>query len=361
MREQRLGGNAARRLGTTLMVGVLLSGGAVRGMAQSLAPEGAASIRAWEQLGDTTLNRLIDEAVQANPDVQSAAARVRGARAARLNAALDFAPTVTVAGGYTRQRLASASFPIGGGGAFPDQDIWDAGFDASWELDLFGRVRKNVRAQGQYIEAAREDLRDVRVTLSAEVARAYFELRGAQERLAVAERNAANQKATLDFTQQRLDAGSGTAFDTERANAQYQSTLASLPTLESQVAAAQYRIGVLVGRSPIAVAAELETAGPLPALPAATPQLRGQCDPRSAGCRGGGAQPGRQPLARGIGPQRVSPEGVARGECRLFRAGIQRPGRCRHLPLRRRTGGVVAGAQSWTGEGASGRDAGGGR
>ena len=109
---------------------------------------------------------------------------MRGARAARTEAALDFVPTVTVGGGYTRQRLSSATFPIGEAAAFPDQDIWDGGFDASWELDLFGRVRRNVQAQGALVGAASEDLRDVQVSLTAEVARTYFELRGAQERLA---------------------------------------------------------------------------------------------------------------------------------------------------------------------------------
>jgi NodT family efflux transporter outer membrane factor (OMF) lipoprotein len=221
----------------------------------------------WEQLGDSTLSRLVAEVLRANPDVQSATARVRGARAARRSAILDFVPTVTAAGGYTRQRLAGASFPIGDGGSFPDQNIWDAGFDASWEVDLFGRERKNVKGQGQLVDAAREDLRNVQVTLAAEVARAYFELRGAQEQLAVATKNAENQRNTLKVTQDRLDAGTGTAFDTERARAQLSTTLAVLPSLQAQVASTQYRIGVLVGRSPVAVAIELGSTASLPVLP----------------------------------------------------------------------------------------------
>ena len=102
------------------------------------------------------------EVLRANLDVRAAAARVRGARAARTETALDLAPTVTVAGGYTRQRISGATFPIGAG-TFPDQDIWDAGFDASWELDLFGRIRRSVQAQGALVGAASEDLRDVQV------------------------------------------------------------------------------------------------------------------------------------------------------------------------------------------------------
>ena len=219
----------------------------------------------WRQLGDTTLDRLVSQVLQANLDLRAAEARVRGARAVRTQAAFDLAPTVTFAGGYTRQRLSSATFPIGAG-AFPDQNIWDGGFDASWEIDLFGRVRRSVQAQGAFVAVEEANRRDLDVTLTAEVARSYFELRGAQEALTVARQNAANEQKTFDITQQRLDAGKGTAFDTERARAQLNITLASIPTLEANVAAAQYRIGVLTGRSPEAAADGLG-AGALPALP----------------------------------------------------------------------------------------------
>jgi multidrug efflux system outer membrane protein len=230
-----------------------------------VASDTAATLR-WAELGDTTLTRLMNQLARANLDVQAAEARVRGARAARTEVALDFAPTVTFSGGYTRQRLASATFPIGSG-AFPDQDIWDGGFDASWELDLFGRVRRNVQAQGAFIGVTQEDLRDVQISLTAELARAYFELRGAQEQLAVAARNAENQRRTLELTRERLEAGRGTAFDTERAQAQLSFTLASIPSFEARVRQAQYQVGVLVGRPPAAVAAELDRAVPLPDFP----------------------------------------------------------------------------------------------
>jgi NodT family efflux transporter outer membrane factor (OMF) lipoprotein len=220
----------------------------------------------WRSLGDTTLVRLLEEALDANLDVRAADARIRGARASRLEATLDFVPTVTASAGYTRQRIAGASFPVGGG-SFPDQDIWDAGFDASWELDLFGRIRRGVQARGALVGAAEEDLRNMRVSLAAELARVYFELRGAQEQLAVARRNGENQRRTLELTRERLEGGRGTAFDTERALAQLSLTLASIPPLEARVAAAQYRLGVLVGRSPAAVATELDSIAPMPPLP----------------------------------------------------------------------------------------------
>ena len=221
----------------------------------------------WRALGDTTLVRLMEQALDANLDLEAAQARIRGARASRLEATLDFVPTVTASAGYTRQRIAGASFPVGGG-SFPDQDIWDAGFDASWELDLFGRIRRGVQARGALVGAAEEDLRNVRVSLAAELARVYFELRGAQEQLAVAQRNGENQRRTLALTRERLEGGRGTAFDTERALAQLSLTLASIPPLEARVAAAQYRLGVLVGRPPAAVAGELDSIAPIPPLPA---------------------------------------------------------------------------------------------
>jgi outer membrane protein, multidrug efflux system len=224
----------------------------------------------WHELGDTTLTRLVHEVLNANLDIRTAEARVRGARAARTSAVLELTPTVNAGASYTRQRLSSASFP-GTSGPFPDQSVWDAGFDASWEFDLFGRLRRNIQAQGAFAEASSEDLRNVQILLTAELARAYFELRGAQERLAVARSNADNQKNSLEVTQERLDNGRGTAFDTERAKAQLGTTLASIPTFESQVAAAQYRIGVLVGRPPAQVAAELDAIVDLPELPDTVP------------------------------------------------------------------------------------------
>jgi outer membrane protein, multidrug efflux system len=237
-------------------------------IAVAATPSDSAVLLNWPDLGDTTLTRLINQLARANLDVQAAEARVRGARAARTEAKLDFVPTVTVAASYTRQRLSGAQFPAAiGSQRFPDQNIWDGGFDASWELDLFGRVRHNVQAQGALVEANQEDLRFVQISLTAELARAYFDLRGAQEQLAVAVRNAENQRRTFGLTRERLQAGRGTAFDTERAQAQLSTTLASIPDLESRVREAQYQIGVLVGRSPAAVAAELEKPAPLPDFP----------------------------------------------------------------------------------------------
>src|SRR2546429_949444 len=231
--------------------------------------EPAVSSDYWDQLGDSTLSRLVGEVLRGNLDVRSARARVSAARADRVRSVLDLTPSATLQAGYSRQRLSSASFP-GAFGVFPDQSVWDAGAKVSGDVDLFGDIRHTVQARGALADVAQEDLRNVQVTLTAEVARAYFELRGAQEQLDVARRNAENQRRTFDLTKQRLDAGRGSSIDTERAQAQLSSTLASIPAREAQVAAAQYRIGTLVGRAPTEVARELEQIGQLPRLPEVT-------------------------------------------------------------------------------------------
>lgn len=234
------------------------------GLIVALLTAGAAPASAqgfWNRLGDTTLARLATEALRANRDVVVADARVRQARAARLNAALDLAPTVTTAAGFTRQRISGAAFGI----AVPDRSLWDAELRASWELDVFGRLRKNLRGQDALAESAREDARDIGRLVTAELATAYFEFRGAEAQLAVARQNAENQQRTLQLTRDRLDAGRGTAFDTERAQAQLATTLASVPVLESAVATARHRIGVLIGRGPDGI--DLAPGGEFPVLP----------------------------------------------------------------------------------------------
>ena len=227
----------------TLAVAVALAATSRGALAQ-----GATPTEFWSALGDTTLVRLVHETRLANRDIRIASARARGARATRTSAALDLLPVVTTRAGYARQRVASASFP-GASSAFPDQNLWDAGIALSWEVDVSGRLRQSLRARGAQAEAAVEDVRDVEVSLTAQVASAYLALRGAQERLAVAQRNAENQRRTLEITQRRLEAGRGTQLDTERAKSQLSATLAAIPTLEATIEHGRQRLRVLTGRS----------------------------------------------------------------------------------------------------------------
>jgi NodT family efflux transporter outer membrane factor (OMF) lipoprotein len=222
----------------------------------------------WRTLGDTTLVRLVNDALRANHDVAAARARVGGARAARLGALLELTPGVTAVSGYSRQRVANGAIPgTPSGLRLPEQDVWDAGLRLSWDLDVFGRLRNTTQARGALVVAADEDLGDTQLLLSAQVAAAYFELRGAQDRLAVAQRNAQNQRGTLEVTEQRLEGGRGTALDTERARAQLSTTLAVIPILESQVAASEHRLALLSGRPPAAGAAWIPAEAPGLTLP----------------------------------------------------------------------------------------------
>ncbi len=265
---------------SALVIAALLAAPAVQARAQQPVERAGASVLAgastldaaapaafWQQLGDTTLARLIHRALDANRDVHTARARVSGARAERSSALLELTPSVTATAGYNRQQLSSATVP-GATGRLPDQELWDAGIQMTWELDVFGRNRKRLEGRGALLESAEANTRDVEILVAAEVAQAYYALRGTQERLAVARRNAQNQQSTLDLTLYRLEGGRGTALDTERAQAQLSSTRAEIPALEAALAADQNRIAVLLGQASDSLARTLqaqEWSGALPA------------------------------------------------------------------------------------------------
>jgi NodT family efflux transporter outer membrane factor (OMF) lipoprotein len=225
-----------------------------------------ASTPFWKDLGDTTLTLLIREAQRANLDVRIAQSRLSSARASRRLASYDLVPTITGTGSSQRQQFSIAQTP-GVTSQLPGQQLWDVGFDASWEVDMFGRVGRSVKAQSALAESSGYGLEDVQVTVAAEVARTYFDLRGAQRQLAVQQRNAVNQRKTLKLTEDRLAAGQGTAFDTERAKSVLYLTLSATPLLESQIALDRNRLAVLLGRAPNALPVALLDSGPLLHLP----------------------------------------------------------------------------------------------
>ncbi len=218
----------------------------------------------WTRFGDPQLDRLVDAALRHNNDLKAALATLNAARAQRRLTRFDQLPTASVGGGYTKQQQSEdLQLP----GAPRTTEIVDAGFDVTWELDFFGRVRRSVEASTADLAAAESNLRNAQVLLAANVARSYFELRGAQDQLGVARRNAGNQRTTLDVTQVRLDAGRGTELDTSQARAQLATTLATIPLLEVSVAQAQHRLAVLTGQLPEALIDELASPPAWPALP----------------------------------------------------------------------------------------------
>jgi multidrug efflux system outer membrane protein len=224
----------------------------------------------WRRLEDPMLTRLVDDALAANHDLRIALAGYDRARALLRESGLDRFPTVT-AGATAADQRASADQSPGATRAERDAENYDAAISATWELDFFGRVRRNVAAQRADAEASAADLAAAQVSVVAELAQTYFQLRGLQQQLDVARSNADNQRGSLELVQARLDAGSGTELDVAQAESQLESTLALIPALESEIAVATHRIAVLTGREPEALIAELEAPAPLPALPAQIP------------------------------------------------------------------------------------------
>jgi NodT family efflux transporter outer membrane factor (OMF) lipoprotein len=208
----------------------------------------------WTTLNDPTLMRLVDRALQGNLDLRQASARVREARARRGLIAAERFPTLDATGAVSWTRSSEdTTFP----GADQDNTLYTAGFDASWELDVFGRVRRSVEAAEADVQARVEDLRDVLVTLLAEVALNYVEVRSGQTRLAVAEANRDAQAKTLALVQLNYEAGEVSRLDLEQAQSNLQTTQSQIPTLEIQLAQAQHRLAVLLGQPSGTLDAEL--------------------------------------------------------------------------------------------------------
>lgn len=235
--------------------------------------------RWWRTLNDPLLHSLIDRAVATNLDVREAEARIREARALRTVTAAEAWPLIDVSGSYTRSRRSESVISVpsgssGGGtggtaGSFfgfsGEQEFFQTSFDASWELDVFGRVRWSVEAAEADIAAAEDNRRDVLVTLLAEVARQYVELRGFQYRLAIARENIQAQQESVELTRARFQAGLTSALDVAEAEALLANTRAQVPTLESGARQSIHRLGVLLGQAPGALLEELSSPTPIPA------------------------------------------------------------------------------------------------
>ncbi len=222
----------------------------------------------WQSFNDPELDALIVQAVGSNNDLETALARVNQARAARREAFLDLLPTVTSAGTYTRTHIPTRTFA---GNAFQaqqshiDNEFYTAGFDAFWELDLFGRVRRSVEAKTAESAASVAELHDAIRIVVSEVARNYFLLRGTQQQIDVAKKNAQTQEQVVKIAQALFKGGQSTEFDVVRAKAQLSNTLAAVPALEARAQAALYRLAVLCGKQPAEVVPQLSQQKPLPA------------------------------------------------------------------------------------------------
>ena len=247
----------------------------------------------WTAFHDPVLTGLIDRAARANLDVRTATARVAQARAQRgVSTAAEY-PQINGNSSATRQRLSrngaasvfgggapgAAANGLGGsqGGAIPSRggipafDLFQGGLDASWELDLWGRVRRSIESADAQLMASEEARRAALISTTAEVARSYLALRNTQAQLAIARANLATARESAGLTDARSRGGLATDLDVATARSQQENTAAALPLLEQQEAQGVNAIGLLLALPPAALAAELLPPRPVPPVPPTVP------------------------------------------------------------------------------------------
>jgi NodT family efflux transporter outer membrane factor (OMF) lipoprotein len=222
----------------------------------------------WATFGDPTLDSLIERAVAANYDVKQAQARVQEARARIGVERSAYYPSVDANGSYTRssRSLNSDNGPGNVPGIPRRSDLYEAGFDASWEIDVFGGTRRAVEAAVADLQAQEEDRNTVLLTLLGDVASNYVQYRGTQQTILATQNNLKAQQETLELTQSRFKAGLNNDLDVARAEAQVQTTAAQLPLLQTQLKQYLHRLGVLLGQDPSFLADELAEIKPIPGV-----------------------------------------------------------------------------------------------
>jgi NodT family efflux transporter outer membrane factor (OMF) lipoprotein len=224
----------------------------------------------WTSFQDPVLDDLVQRAIDANPTLRQAEARVREARARRGIAESALWPDLDATASAIRSHSSGNTSATTPGSSFvPGREItlWQAGFDASWEIDLFGGTRREIEATDAELAAGIEDRRDVLVSLLAEVARDYVELRGSQRQAAIARANLQSQQETLDLTRARLRAGLVSDLDVARAEALVRATESRLPELDSVSRQAIHRLAVLLAQTPASLLPDLLPAAPIPIAP----------------------------------------------------------------------------------------------
>jgi len=235
----------------------------------------------WMQFHDAELESLIDRALKQNPDLLTAQSRIREAREQEVIAGAAGLPQVNATGSAVRvhsdsnlqQKLGSGGAATGGSTPSDGTDLklYSAGFDATWEIDIFGGVRRSVEAAQAGTEAARWQLRDTQVTLTAEIAADYVNLRADQSRLAILADQEKSQRATLDLTTAKARTGFVTELDVNQQRQLLASTVAQRPPLVADVLAMRHAIASLLGQQPGTLDAELGASQPVPPIPPRLP------------------------------------------------------------------------------------------
>lgn len=229
----------------------------------------------WKNFHDPELDSLIKRAVQSNLDLRIAQARVREARAQYGMVAASLWPSADVAGSYARAQ-ASHNQPVLGSIPLPpdvpfENNVYQAGFDASWEIDVFGGNRRATESARAEVAASEFGQRATLITLLGDVARNYIDVRGYQRRLAIARENIKAQAAALAIANDRFTNGLSSDLDVQQAATLLATTRAEVPALETALKASIHRLGVLLGQPPGTLLAELSQTGPVPAAPPVVP------------------------------------------------------------------------------------------
>lgn len=237
----------------------------------SFTPEHQAELVSWwTTFDDETLISLVERAIASNLDLQAAASRIRQARASRGIVAAGLAPVADATSSFTRRRSVAGS---SGDTSASTSNLFLAGLDAAWELDVFGGVRREIEAADADIQFSIEDYRTTLVTLAAEVALNYLELRCFQQEVLIAQKNLAAQQHSADITRKRFDAGMVSGLDVANAAAQVATTSSQIPVFEASAQQTMYNLSVLLALDPSALVDELAMAAPLPGNPPAIPVL----------------------------------------------------------------------------------------
>jgi outer membrane protein, multidrug efflux system len=226
----------------------------------------------WKNFGDTNLDSLMATAVKSNLTLRVAEARVREARAERGVVAGGLWPSVGSSASYSRNRYGANQYPpLAAFGVPLDYNLYSAGFDAAWELDVFGGTRRAVEAAGAEIGTAEFGQRGVLVSLLAEVARNYIGVRAYQQRLAITRENISVQQDVLNLTSNRFQNGLSSDLDVQQSMALLTATEAQLPLLETSLDQAIYHLAVLLGQVPGTLTNGLSFAKPIPLTPPLVP------------------------------------------------------------------------------------------
>jgi NodT family efflux transporter outer membrane factor (OMF) lipoprotein len=234
----------------------------------------------WLQFGDAQLQDLIARALQANTDLQVATARIRRARAEEIVAGAAASPRVGATGLAAKLHSNASLLPAqgnssgssqGNGGGSTDIDIYSVGFDATWELDIFGRVRRSVEAARANTDAAVWQMRDAQVTLAAEVGNAYVALRAIQARIAVLRSEYENEQGTLKLVGARARTGFISQLEVNQQQSVAATTASEIPDLEAQARVFEHALAVLVGAPPATLIDQLEAPAAVPPIPPRLP------------------------------------------------------------------------------------------